>query len=109
MIGSPASRGAVASVVGAGRACFAAASAVSAASVAIAASVTIAEGPQRRVATLDCFVMNRFANAMSLLNACLRLRRSRLATSLFESPRHDKADITIVLNHVCFWSKADIV
>ena len=42
MIGSPAARGAVASVVGAGRACLAAASAVSAASAAIAASVTMA-------------------------------------------------------------------
>jgi hypothetical protein len=67
MIGSPASRGAVASVVGAGRAsvvgagraCLAAASAVSAAA-AIAASVTMAGPPQRCVATVDCAVMNRF-------------------------------------------------
>ena len=60
MIGSPASRGAVASVVGAGRDCLAAASAVSAASAAIAASVTMAETPERRVATVDCAVINGF-------------------------------------------------
>ena len=57
MIGSPASRGAVASVVGAGRDCLAAASAVGAASAAIAASVTMTGTPRRRVATLDCAVM----------------------------------------------------
>ena len=45
MIGSPASRGAVASVVGAGRDCLAAASAVGAASAAIAASVTTTGPP----------------------------------------------------------------
>jgi hypothetical protein len=45
MIGSPAWRGAVASVVGAGRACLAAASAVSAVSAVIAASVTMARTP----------------------------------------------------------------
>ncbi len=65
MIGSPASRGAVASVVGAGRDCLAAALAVSAASAAIAASVTMARPPQRRVARVDCAVMNRFTDAMS--------------------------------------------
>jgi hypothetical protein len=64
MIGSPASRGAVASVVGAGRACLAAASAVSAASAAIAASVTMAGTPKHRVATVDCAVMNRFTNTI---------------------------------------------
>jgi len=48
MIGSPASRGAVASLVGAGRACLAMASAVSAASVAIAASVTMVGNPMSR-------------------------------------------------------------
>src|SRR5260370_39903481 len=47
MMGSPASRGAVA-CVGAGRASLAAAPAVSAVNAAIAASVTIAGGPQRR-------------------------------------------------------------
>jgi hypothetical protein len=60
MIGSPASRGAVASVGGAERACLAAAPAVSAASAAIAASTTITEGPHRRIATVDCAVVNRF-------------------------------------------------
>jgi hypothetical protein len=59
MIGSPASRGAIASVGGAGR-WLAAASAVSAVSAAIAASVTMAEGPQRRIAPVDCAVVNRF-------------------------------------------------
>jgi len=54
MTGSPASRGAVASVGGAGRASFAAAAAVSAAVAAIAASVTMAETPRRHVATVDC-------------------------------------------------------
>jgi hypothetical protein len=66
-MGSPASRGAVASVVGAGRACLAAASAVSASSAAIAASITMAGTPQRRVATVDRAVMNRFTAAMSRL------------------------------------------
>src|ERR1035437_1849403 len=60
MIGSPASRGAVASVGGAGRACLAAASGLNAVSAAIAASVTMAAGPQRRIATMDCAVVNRF-------------------------------------------------
>src|SRR5476651_2707320 len=60
MIGSPASRGADASLGGAGRGCLASASAVSAVSAAIAASVTMAAGPQRRIATVDCAVVNRF-------------------------------------------------
>src|SRR5258707_12851935 len=60
MIGSPAPRGAVALGGGAGRSCLAAASAVSAASAAIAASVTVAGPPQRRIATVDRAVMNRF-------------------------------------------------
>src|SRR3984893_8861656 len=59
MIGSPASRGAIASVGGAGRACLAPASTVSAVSAATAASVTMAGGPQRRMATVDCAVLNR--------------------------------------------------
>jgi hypothetical protein len=60
MIGSPASRGAVASLGDAGRGSLAAASAASAVSTAIAASVTMAAGPQRRIATVDCAVVNRF-------------------------------------------------
>ena len=60
MIGSPASRGAVASVGGAGRGCLAAAPTVSAVNAAIAASVVRAGGPQRRIATLDRAVVNRF-------------------------------------------------
>ena len=50
----------VASCGCAGRACFGAASAVGAVSAAIAASVTMAAGPQRRIATVDCAVVNRF-------------------------------------------------
>jgi hypothetical protein len=57
MIGSPASRGAIASV--GGRACLAAAPAVSAVSAAIAASVAMAGGRLRRIATLDCAAVNR--------------------------------------------------
>src|SRR5262249_53481535 len=57
MIGSPASRGAVSSLGGVGRGSLAAASAASA---AIAASVTMAAGRQRRLATLDRAVVNRF-------------------------------------------------
>src|ERR1700675_27639 len=60
MIGSPASRGAIASVGGAGRVCLVAASAVSAVSAAIAASVTMAGGPQRRIAKVDCAIVNRY-------------------------------------------------
>src|SRR5215470_2776437 len=55
MMGSRASRGAVASV-GAGRASLAAAPAIRAISAAIAASDTIAGGPRRRIAA----VVNRF-------------------------------------------------
>jgi hypothetical protein len=60
MIGSPASRGAVASVGGAGRACLAVASAVSAANAAIAANATMTDGLQRRIAPVECAVVNRF-------------------------------------------------
>src|SRR5271154_128991 len=64
MMGSPASRGAVASVGTVGRALFAAASAgaaaVSAVNAAAAARVTMAEAPHRPAATVDCAVVNRF-------------------------------------------------
>ena len=53
-------RGAVASIGGARRACFAAASAVSAKRAAIAANVTQAGGPQRRIAPVDCAAVSRF-------------------------------------------------
>src|SRR5205085_252129 len=58
MIGSPAARGAVASLTGAGRACRATASAESAVSTAIAASASVAERLQRRV-VLPGFVLAR--------------------------------------------------
>jgi hypothetical protein len=61
MIGSPASRGAVASTGAALRACLAEAPAVSTVMAAIAASVTMAGGPHRRIATVDCAVVDRFA------------------------------------------------
>src|SRR5258707_363365 len=60
MIGSPAPRGAVALGGGRGAAWPAGGWAVSAASGAIAASVTVAGPPQRRIATVDRAVMNRF-------------------------------------------------
>jgi len=59
MIGSPGSRGALASAVAPGRACLVAASAVSGAKAAIAASVRMAGTLQRRVAMMDCVLMNR--------------------------------------------------
>src|ERR1700675_4453023 len=74
MIGSPASRGATASVGGAGRACLAPASTVSAVSAAIAASVTMAGCPPRRMATVGCAVVNRFTMLSSVempLRACV--------------------------------------
>jgi hypothetical protein len=81
MIGSPAWRGAAslvgagrtfASLVGAGRACLAAASAVNGATAAVAASVTMAGPTQRRVATVDCAVMDRFTMPCPVpVGACL--------------------------------------
>src|SRR5258708_15808371 len=74
MIGSPASRGAVASVGGAGRACLAAASAASAVTAAIAASVTTAGGHQRRITAEDRAVVNRFTMLSPIempLRACV--------------------------------------
>jgi hypothetical protein len=73
MIGSPASRGAVASVGGAGRACLAAASAVSAVSAAIAANITMAGGLHRHIATVGAAV-NRCTMLYSVempLRACV--------------------------------------
>jgi len=69
-------------VVGAGRACPAAASAVSAASAAIAASVTMAGAPQRRVDKVDCAVMNRFTNAMSRLKCPFALASIKINDQL---------------------------
>src|SRR6202030_3361722 len=74
MIGSPASRGAVASVDGAGRACLATAAALSAVRAAIAASGTMAGGPQRRIATVDCAAVNLFTMLSPIempLRACV--------------------------------------
>src|ERR1051325_4785206 len=59
MIGSPAWRGATASLAGAGRACFGAALALSAVSAATAASVNRAGTRQRRIAPVNCAVGNR--------------------------------------------------
>jgi hypothetical protein len=61
MIGSPAWRGAAASTVAGFRACRADTPVVRTASEAIAVSITLAEGPQRRIATEGCAVVSRFA------------------------------------------------
>jgi len=53
-------RGAVASVMAAGRPCLASAPAVNAVNAAIAASIATEETPHRRIATVDCAVVNRF-------------------------------------------------
>src|SRR5437588_10184473 len=80
MIGSPAWRGAVASLGGgAGRACLATAFPVSAVSAAIAASVTMAGELQRRIAA-DCAVVDRLNMRCSPEKACPRLRRSRVTS-----------------------------
>src|SRR5476651_301280 len=60
MIGSPASRGAVASLGGAGRGSLAAALGLNAVSAAIAARLTTAGSAQRPIAKVDCTVVNRF-------------------------------------------------
>src|SRR5215510_15492715 len=84
MIGSPALRGAAASLGGgAGRACPATASAVSAVSAAIAASVNTTGGPQRRVAAVDCAVENRLNMLCPLKRPCSRLRTSSVRSRLF--------------------------
>jgi hypothetical protein len=67
MIGSPASRGAVASVKGASRACLAAAPAVSPVSTASTASVTMAGARLRRIAVLDRAVGDRFTMPFAAL------------------------------------------
>ncbi|MGL4557374.1 MAG: hypothetical protein ACRCV5_07710, partial [Afipia sp.] len=59
MIGSPASRGAIASAACARRVCFAA-SAVVLVSAAMAANITMAEGTRRRIAMVDVDRVNRF-------------------------------------------------
>jgi hypothetical protein len=78
MIGGPASRGAVASVGGAARVCFAAASAVSAVSAAIAANVTMAGDRQRRIGTVDCAVVNRLT-ILSPVEMHLRARLDQVS------------------------------
>jgi hypothetical protein len=59
MIGSPASRGAASAVGGAGRACFAAAPPAGAVRATISASVIMAGAIRRRIAMVDCAVVNR--------------------------------------------------
>ena len=65
-------------MAGAGRAGFAAASAVGATSAAIAAAVAMAGNPQRRIATVDCAVINRFTNAMSWLKCPFALASTKI-------------------------------
>src|SRR5688572_5009907 len=86
MTGSPAARGAVASLGGARRACFAAASAEGGVSAAIAASMAATGGPQRRIATVDCAVVNRFAIPCPGRNACTSLRRTVSESRLLHLP-----------------------
>src|SRR5262245_51509487 len=86
MIGSPASRGATASLGGgAGRACLATASAVSAVSAASAASVNTAGGAQRRIAAVDCAVENRVDMLCPVV--CSRLLRSSVRSRLLDLTR----------------------
>ncbi len=90
MIGSPASRGAVASTGGAVCARLAAAPEVSAVSAAIAASVIMAGWAQRRLETVDRTavdraVVNRFPIPCPDRNACPRLRRSRIISRFLEN------------------------
>src|ERR1700722_5178745 len=87
MIGSPAARGAAASTGAPGRACLAAAPAVSAVRAIIAASVTMAGGPQRRIAMVDCAVVNRLT-MLSPVETSLRLRRSSVRSRFWNSRHH---------------------
>src|SRR3954447_2536713 len=85
MIGSPAWRGAVASVSEAGRACLAGASAGSAVSAAIAVSVTMVGGPQRRIAALDCAVANRLVMPCAPVEMPVRACADQISDSRFNS------------------------
>jgi hypothetical protein len=51
-------------------------------SAAIAASVTMAGGPQRRVAAVDCAIMNRFPNARSRLKCLSALASIKIGDQL---------------------------
>jgi hypothetical protein len=86
MIGSPAWRGAVASLGGgAGRAFCATAGAVGAINAAIAASANVAGGPQRRIAMVDCAVASRFAMLIPIempVRACVNRVNGRSCCAL---------------------------
>src|SRR5712671_2751675 len=97
MIGTPASRGAVSSVGGAGRACLAAASTVSAVRAAIAASVTMAGRPQRRIAGVDRAVVNRFTMLSPVempLRACVDQVSDRDLEQLTAATIHPAANLS---------------
>src|SRR5258706_10900453 len=81
MIGSPASRGAIASTGAAGRGGFAEAPAVS---IAVDASITIARGTQRRIARLECAVVNRIAIPCPGLKMPVRACVDRASAVFFE-------------------------
>src|SRR5579859_7677177 len=76
MIGSPAARGAAASLARTGAVCFTAAvadgAAASATSAAVAASVTIAGAHPGRIAAGKCAVLTRFVMPCSGSNASTR-------------------------------------
>src|SRR5215813_6830473 len=93
MIGSPALRGAAASLGGgAGRACPATASAVSAVSAAIAASVNTAGGARRRIAAVDCAVENRLNMLCPVLRVPVRACADQCQiTTFFRPDRHQHA------------------
>src|SRR5262249_10352760 len=92
MIGSPASRGATASLGGgAGRACPATAAAVSAVRAAIGAAVARTGGPEPRIAAVDWRVENRLNMPGPVEEACSRLRRSSVRSRLFGLNRRQHA------------------
>src|SRR6478672_11431664 len=110
MIGSPASRGAVASVGAAGRACLAVAAAVSAVTTPTAARVTMVGGAQCRFATVDCVVKNRFtmhAPVEIAVHACFDQDRRPAYTTHLDTARPTRCrlwqvgDMPAAAWHVC--------
>src|ERR1043166_367300 len=88
MTGSPASRGATASVAGAGRACLGAASARTV-NAAIAASVAMARALQRRIPTVDRAIINRYAMPVSSPRQRRRfVRQVAQASLIYRSEEH---------------------
>src|SRR5690242_17686510 len=76
MIGSPASRGAVSSLDGAGRDCLAVASKGSAIGAVITANVAMTASFRRHVVTFDCAIVIRFAMSGPVGCVCVSVRPS---------------------------------